>query len=546
MLRPLASDRIRTLRAIGAPPDPLALRLEVERALGSADLHPPGMPRGAIVCVRRVRVGPPRRAAGAWIAQVDRLLQGLLARRARPFRETVPAGAEVVVFLDEAELMACLARDWKRGAGGAWWWRSLFGEGPSEALVRRVWIEAPIFAPAALELLAEEGLATDVLRSLPPGFCARLGAAIATAFGMPDWTEPTAERPALSANGPPARAAAAGGVRSFALRARVRDLVRACPGLESLPRPQRAVLGMAVALRRAPSLARRPGFVAALHDDGWLDVPISLPKRTSRERHEAFAASAGRVVPTGARVAEEAPGVAKVNGCEEPPSGPAGTASAAAAPPPVGLGLPPASTPEILSAGSGAAGPQSPLPAPLVRGGETLAPAWEPTFVDSAHAGVLYLINLAIRLDFYGDFTQPARPGLALPLGDFLALIGERTCGPPLRGDALWELLARLAGRAADDPPGADFVPPGGGDLASWLDCVAAALEHDAARALDVGEGAALALLCRCRGRVALGPARLEAVFPLADHPFAIRLAALDRDPGWVPAAGRVIQFHYD
>ena len=33
---------------------------------------------------------------------------------------------------------------------------------------------------------------------------------------------------------------------------------------------------------------------------------------------------------------------------------------------------------------------------------------------------------------------------------------------------------------------------------------------------------------------------------PLAELPIAIRLAGLDRDPGWIPAAGRSVAFHFE
>jgi hypothetical protein len=39
---------------------------------------------------------------------------------------------------------------------------------------------------------------------------------------------------------------------------------------------------------------------------------------------------------------------------------------------------------------------------------------------------------------------------------------------------------------------------------------------------------------------------RVAVLFRLAEHPIELRMAGLDRDPGWVPAAGRHIVFHYD
>ena len=39
---------------------------------------------------------------------------------------------------------------------------------------------------------------------------------------------------------------------------------------------------------------------------------------------------------------------------------------------------------------------------------------------------------------------------------------------------------------------------------------------------------------------------RLDVTFALARLPLEVRLSGLDRDPGWVPAAGRRVAFHYE
>lgn len=52
-------------------------------------------------------------------------------------------------------------------------------------------------------------------------------------------------------------------------------------------------------------------------------------------------------------------------------------------------------------------------------------------------------------------------------------------------------------------------------------------------------------LLLVREARVALSTTRLDATFPLATHPVEIRAAGLDRDPGWIPAAGRDIRLHF-
>ncbi|HEY6000587.1 MAG TPA: hypothetical protein VI078_14975 [bacterium] len=53
-------------------------------------------------------------------------------------------------------------------------------------------------------------------------------------------------------------------------------------------------------------------------------------------------------------------------------------------------------------------------------------------------------------------------------------------------------------------------------------------------------------VLVRQAARVVLSAARVDIHLQLARLPIEVRLAGLDRDPGWVPSAGRGIRFHYD
>lgn len=52
-------------------------------------------------------------------------------------------------------------------------------------------------------------------------------------------------------------------------------------------------------------------------------------------------------------------------------------------------------------------------------------------------------------------------------------------------------------------------------------------------------------LLCNSHARVTVTPTHLDVFFSLRELPIEIRLSGLDRDPGWVPAAGRYIKFHF-
>jgi hypothetical protein len=52
-------------------------------------------------------------------------------------------------------------------------------------------------------------------------------------------------------------------------------------------------------------------------------------------------------------------------------------------------------------------------------------------------------------------------------------------------------------------------------------------------------------LLCAHQARVYITATHLDVALALETLPIAIRLSGLDRDPGWVPAAGRSIAFHF-
>jgi hypothetical protein len=47
-------------------------------------------------------------------------------------------------------------------------------------------------------------------------------------------------------------------------------------------------------------------------------------------------------------------------------------------------------------------------------------------------------------------------------------------------------------------------------------------------------------------GRLYVTSSHVDLVLPLAAADLAVRRAGLDRDPGWLPAFGRVVYFHFD
>ena len=120
-----------------------------------------------------------------------------------------------------------------------------------------------------------------------------------------------------------------------------------------------------------------------------------------------------------------------------------------------------------------------------------------------------------------------------------------RTVGDPPH----WLVVHRRRqyGRAVEEPPGAYFEPPSGEPLTIWLDKICHDVRERVAAALSLCDGCNLrTLVLNHHARIETTAARMDAHFSLATHPIQLRIAGLDRDPGWVPAGGRSIYFHYD
>ncbi len=85
------------------------------------------------------------------------------------------------------------------------------------------------------------------------------------------------------------------------------------------------------------------------------------------------------------------------------------------------------------------------------------------------------------------------------------------------------------------------------GTVEGWLKRLLPYVRARLCRALGVRASKSLGrLVCQQQAQVNVTATHLQVRFALARLPLAVRLAGLDRDPGWMPAAGRNIAFHYD
>jgi hypothetical protein len=202
------------------------------------------------------------------------------------------------------------------------------------------------------------------------------------------------------------------------------------------------------------------------------------------------------------------------------------------------------------------------------------------------YGGVLYLINLLQFLDIPGVFENSNSIRNTLSLWGWLEILGryllgsEKTAGD----DDLWKALALLDGRKISAAPGEDFQYMGEFEITqSWLDgltpderknmtsaesaasvharldkvisntsllvfleILLPAIQARLFRAIGETNEALLIEVLRCRGRISVTRTHVDFYTSLDHISLIARRAGLDRDPGWCPEAGRVVQFHYE
>jgi len=215
------------VRATSSERDTLALRIRLSSILSTINLHPPGLPGSAIVCIRKFHDPLPgslrlqnsgTRPPYAWEQAVQASLKQLVERGAYPARDAVPSNADAVIFADRAEMLACLARDWCEGSiTGRWWWQGLFlGKDIGQLLVPS-WLDTPEYIPAALQRLATMGKAKAFVRAIGDNDAHTMLQSVIRSFGLyelqflhesvakePVQSEPAqASKPQVSAFSPP-------------------------------------------------------------------------------------------------------------------------------------------------------------------------------------------------------------------------------------------------------------------------------------------------------------------------------------------------------
>jgi len=595
-----ATAEIGTLRLRSAAGDTPAARLAANVWLGGAELHPGELPPSAVLIVRRLADPLPGRLPSrgpapsdpAWERAARSALGDLSRRAARPARGPVPPGAEAVLFADEAEMLACLALDLARGqASGCWWWSLVLRRRGARDLPG-LFAAEPARVPAVLKHLERRGLAAEVCGRLAESEVTAVLAVVARSWGAPELARALSAPRAASGSAAQESAETRETAISKTFQSQ-ESATRAAwtprpawlrrfasiPGVAWLAPAQRVLLAAGLALFEEPATARGVAFSREIREWWMAGAPLDRPgiqeeiaaaRAASREVHQEAMASPVSESVSQPRLDSEAQGEAKPvevrpdSAVASSPSMPVADVPESFAPR-AQESLPedrhePATTATANETESKTSeiprieGRPEISPPPASQSAESAAIAEEPAStavqieeeekdaapavyeegVPTRIAGLFYLIHLLVEEEW-----PPAGLGAwALLEGIARALL--EPLPEELEMDLVWGVLAHLDGRDPEEP-----LHP---ELLRWLSPALPRLRLRLARALGLDPerpGELPPLLLLHPGRVHVTSSHVDVVMDLESIVLPVRLSGLDRDPGWLPAFGRVVQFHF-
>lgn len=614
-----------------------------------------------------------------WENATIETMEQIAKKSSRPILGTAESNAESVLFADRAEFLACLAMDLLDGALLThWWWKGLFHSDDISGSAVNAWLDDPEHVPAALQHLSLRGRAVPFIRSLGKSDVRASLQSLLKTFGLNeigrilgkganmdrgDGSFPiSGSEPETTP--PPSLNRAQPSLPVSSLSAPWDDRMHEVNG-NDLDVDRQTLLGIGLMLQRAPGVVRSKSFARNL-SNWWKAAQAAqssiVSLRVSNEDVERvgamlpqsraiIAASGGGKKSThmvdsvrasadveksvdatqsGTRAGESSPSVSSelVTRTREPSKqrsrwqwNAANAELQRVSDEPTSDPRPPAKVFDAARAPAGDVAQKIEKDISQLAYTEMVGLLGEK--VVTKYGGVFYLINLGLLLGLYGDFTSPTRPGISLSIWDFLALFGSSLAGERIMKDPIWPLLADLADRHVDTPPGRGFrpasawrVPPhwldafpeqatcrwtaGGGRLrvshpagfpiidvpvrrvdilqqlekeltpyrlsrsirirrgrtkelpdskggaSQWMKWFVPYAHARLLRGLGVNRRSELRkLICLHRARIVVTPTRLDVEFQLNSLPIQVRLGGLDRDPGWVPAAGRFVSFQY-
>lgn len=465
------------------------------------EFTPPGVGE-AILLLRRVVVV-------SELGDVGESVQAEVAAAARtavrPHHGRVPADAEAVLFADAAELLACYVLSLIHAdVAPDWLWSQVAGLLPPPALTAVLHDPAtPVCAVVAV--LSGWGLLDEAVGGIDAAGAKRVVDVVAARHAL--WVRavdgpgplPDGRMSFLGEDPPTAQTASsgwelgrlgstvvlgvvvAGGGFAASLGLLAQVVLGRDPGAPGLPAPSPASLIASTTsspTRPPAALCRPPGLPNARSADG-----------------PAGAEQSGRAGPRSHRVHR------------------------------VGVRC------EALGRDVGIAPAAGPAQGPTAESAQPEAAGHDDEGVATWCGGVLYLVNPYCHLDLTTAGLIDAAPW------DVLEGLGRealRAVDALDDDDALWDVLAALAGRSPGERPGPVVLA----GCRAALDVIGAdlVLGPDEPR---LGE------LLLVPGHLRVSHAQIKLVAPLGAVHLSVRRRALDADPGWVPELARVVRFDF-
>lgn len=494
-----------------------------------------GFPSDAVVLSRKVRY------AGAW--------PDLRMRSVRPAMEAVPPGVECVWFRDETEFFACLLRDAARHGLDTWWWKLTFGGIPSPLIARFMLFDHPHHARRALSRIRESGLES----------------ALRDWFGEQLWVDLCGSARLASPAPDPIHAVT--GNRSLAKPHSSKNLAKEIRGREqpedpvetprrqhetpsaspldseAIPEQHSGQVATSIRLDNSRPMAGPDDFdIPTRPGDSWeigeIEVPASMQDGRFGYSPRAANANARVAVPMGGNRRHDASPLPLTspspNNLESEP--PAGARQDIDDP---SLRPETPQTRPVRSSGTSVDEATTPATesdmAPSLKATSTTE--WiaspEPAMFRSEFCGLFFTLNALLSIGWIADFTRPLDLGLGLSPWTILDHLGRVRLGKRFLSDPLHEwLLAQ-----EDSPPDPLALEKLRGKEGELFLRLATATGWRASRAFVA--------LSHRRGIVRDDTICLKVDFPLERHSLAIRLAGLDRDPGWIESGNRDVRFRF-
>ncbi len=556
------------------PPDFL-LRLRLNRLLSAADWRPPEMPPTAVLIVRHLQdplpgklvTGPHTvRVSQAWETAVVRKLDALYQSAARPSLGKVPLSAQAVLFADEGELLACLALDRMRGpAVDHWWWQALRRARPTlfTKTITTMLQDQPRLIPTVVvhwhrwgkwEKITEK-FRVEQVAALLNTICQTNHMPVMPLFSAAGHNKPTQKTVDRSIAPPWEQSLSA----------------MAVPFTKSPAHT--CLLGLSLILIHRPSAITTPSFQQNLHE--WWQAQTFLADRPHHK--PSVRTTLPKLTRIQKTIHEKSADVDDVRDNENRPI-PVQLTSALT--PgiqslPIDSGEPPRAVSSSMEADTDeqqqTAMPRTPDPGdePTVLSANKRAET-HVSFEDGVQTqlgGIFYLINLMVQRDIPACFEDSWALASQVGAWGILELLARGlldTSDLQLQYDPVWMVLAELDGRSGSQLPGHNYTPPSLTDtdsaidptpwlasihpiLCQWLAQILPNLRTDLVTALNLKETDDLVdTLLLVNGRLHISNSHVDLILPLDAVSMPVRLVGLDFDPGWQPAFGRVIQFHFE